>query len=790
MSNEKFKVKFGLAVGDTAATVDGTTGDIVTNGSITLGGNDIYSNGGSLAIALSGNNVRTVGDLEVDGNHIKNSNGTTALTFTDNTGSVAVSNILQVTGNIIKASNGNQIITFTDATNVTGGGNIIANGSLIANTHTTGAANLTLNTASGTNSGSIVITAGANGNITTTPNGTGNAAFTMSNGGNITNTRNYVYGAIRDATTQSNGDIWSFTSGSGTGYRGISLDNSVDTTKRPGLVLRGYGGGLSGSLPRSSIIFDNSRGSAASPTAVQQFDAIGEILAAGRTSTGWVGDLVASVPFAQKFYASENWVSTTNVGTGWLLTCQPTATNFTTSSLITVIDASPQQMALRADTMAVSAGKTTSFVATGCSVSGTTLTIGTLTSGSISVGTSVQVVGGLFLACYITANISGSGSGSTWTLSSSQTTNSGLTAVGYKGAIGYAPGISTVDILAPMKLYNGTVTSRDGTLTYNNNSGTNMITMAANGRFQVVDVNNTANTMVLDNPTSGGDSNLTLNLNLRNTNSATQLPVFNFTNYRYNSGSSVYVPTQSGDVLGGFKFNGQYSSTGSSSIGSPTQVQALATETWSSTAQGTKLNFVVNKKGTTTGLTTAALASDVTTFQSDSYIFQNSSATQVTGNNINYNRVYGQWQYDATITPAAANTAYAFPFQGANAVTDFANIASAASTSRIIPGAAGTYRLAFSLQLQNTSNASDYIAYIWWRKNGVDVANSMGQVYVTKGNSTITAWDNMIQASNSTDYWELMYAVNNTALIFPYFAATSFGPATASIFLNLVPVGA
>ena len=36
MSNEKFKVKFGLAVGDTAATIDGTTGDIVTNGTVTV----------------------------------------------------------------------------------------------------------------------------------------------------------------------------------------------------------------------------------------------------------------------------------------------------------------------------------------------------------------------------------------------------------------------------------------------------------------------------------------------------------------------------------------------------------------------------------------------------------------------------------------------------------------------------------------------------------------------------------------------------------------------------------
>mgnify|MGYP006266890501 CR=1 FL=1 len=616
MSNEKFKVKFGLAVGDTAATVDGTTGDIVTNGSITLGGNDIYSNGGSLAIALSGNNVTGSGNITANGSLIANTHTTSAANLTLNTASGTNSGSIVITaganGNITTTPNGTGKIVNTASVTQLG----VLNTAATLTTNGTG--DLTINTNNGTNAGTLVFSNGANGNITLTPNGTGNAAFTMSNGGNITNTRNYVYGAIRDATTQSNGDIWSFSSGSGTGYRGISLDNSTDTTKRPGLVLRGYGGGLSGSLPRSSVIFDNSRGSAASPTAIQQFDAIGEILAAGRTSTGWVGDLVASVPFAQKFYASENWVSTTNVGTGWLLTCQPTATNFTTSSLITVIDASPQQLALRADTMAASAGKTTSFVATGCSVSGTTLTIGTLTSGSISVGTTVQVVGGLFVACYITANISGTGSGSTWTLSSSQTTLSGLTAVGYKGAIGYAPGISTVDILAPMKLYNGTVTTRDNTLTLNNNSGTNMITMAANGRFKVDDPTSAAtsarNFLQLDNPTSSTtDTNITLTLQLTNSNgagAANEIPVFNFTNYRYNSGSGAYVPTQSGDVLGGFKFNGQYNTTGFTITGSPTQIQALATETWTSTAQGTKLNFVVNQKGTNNSLTAISASSD------------------------------------------------------------------------------------------------------------------------------------------------------------------------------------
>lgn len=69
MSNEKFKVKFGLAVGDTAATVDGTTGNIVTNGDIAVNGGDITTtsttanifttNATSISIGGAGTNTPT-----------------------------------------------------------------------------------------------------------------------------------------------------------------------------------------------------------------------------------------------------------------------------------------------------------------------------------------------------------------------------------------------------------------------------------------------------------------------------------------------------------------------------------------------------------------------------------------------------------------------------------------------------------------------------------------------------------------------------------------------------------
>lgn len=185
-------------------------------------------------------------------------------------------------------------------------------------------------------------------------------------------------------------------------------------------------------------------------------------------------------------------------------------------------------------------------------------------------------------------------------------------------------------------------------------------------------------------------------------------------------------------------------------------------------------------------------------YRADSFTFNTgaygNTGVGVTGNNIIYNRVHGQWQYDATLTPAAANTAYAVPFQGVNAVIDFANIASAANTSQIIFGAAGMYKLQFSAQVQNSDVGQDHQITFWWRKNGVDVSNSAGYFTVPKAGAAsgalIVGWDNMAQSANATDYYELMYAVSNIAITLPFIAAAAPRPGAASVFLTLVPIGA
>ena len=679
----------------TAIIMSGSNVEVV--GDLTVTGNDIKSSGGTTAITMSSADVTVAGDLTVTGNDIKSSAGTAAITLSGI--DVAVNGDLDVKGANISNSTGALVLTSTGATNIEltpGSGTTVNNGNMIlgpANTNTllttNGTGDLTIHTNGGTNSGTFVITAGANGNITVTPNGTGNFAIVPSNGGNLTNARNYVYGGIRNATTDSIGDIWALNStGPVVPVRGISLDNSVDTTKTAGLVLRQ---GSATSTAPARLIFERSRGTVGSPTAIQAGDLIGIINGTGYTSTGWLNDNISpTAPVTLSMTATETWVSNTNLGTGIALSLAPTATTITsTANLIAAINHNPQSATYRSDAFTFRQGKT-----------GTTdlLTLGT-TSSTLSSNT---------------INIFASG----------------VTATPYKSTISPSTG-------------------------------------AANGEI------------MLGTASSDGSKKSS----------------FGFQSVRYNG--TTLSATQSGDVLGEYKFNGNTATSGSSPSvpGAPgANIVAAATENWSSTANGTKFTFSAIKNTTLNSIAVIDAGPTSATFKSDSFTFQDSNSVEIIGDNINYNRVYGQWQYDTTVTPAASNTAYAFPI--ASGVVDFANIASVGSTSRIIPGAAGMYKLQFSVQVQNDDSASEHIAYFWWRKNGTDVPGSMGQVGVVKATGsanglTIAGWDNMISSANTTDYWELMYAVDDANHVdFPAFGTTAFGPSTAALFITLVPVGA
>lgn len=233
------------------------------------------------------------------------------------------------------------------------------------------------------------------------------------------------------------------------------------------------------------------------------------------------------------------------------------------------------------------------------------------------------------------------------------------------------------------------------------------------------------------------------------------------------------------------------SNNATSSIG---QFNATVTSNDNAGNVGMKLDLNATGTGTTGYLdgviNLLANRTTANNFSASGNITSGSGANLITLDSTNgyitYKRVYGQWQYNTTVTPVAANTAYVFPI----GTQDFASVATVGSTSRIIPGKAGLFNLQFSVQVNNADNGSEHFAYIWLRKNGSDVAGSMGRVGVVKNGDNIASWNYFVDPGNTTDYFEIAYAVDNTQITFPSYASTAFGPATATIITTITPVGA
>ena len=224
--------------GTASATIADSTG-VMTIASSVLTTTDI--NGGTIdgtiiggaspaagtfttATATTGNittvNATTVDTTNIEVTNIKAKDGTASATIADSTGAVTVSTLLNVdnlrldantlsstdtNGNIVLAPNGTGDVQL-DADTVR-----IGDSNAAATITTNGTGNLTLSTNAGTNSGTIVITQGVNGNIALTPNGTGEVDISKVDidGGTIDAT--VIGGATRAAgsftTLNANGNV-------------------------------------------------------------------------------------------------------------------------------------------------------------------------------------------------------------------------------------------------------------------------------------------------------------------------------------------------------------------------------------------------------------------------------------------------------------------------------------------------------------------------------------------------------------------------------------------------------
>lgn len=142
---------------------------------------------------------------------------------------------------------------------------------------------------------------------------------------------------------------------------------------------------------------------------------------------------------------------------------------------------------------------------------------------------------------------------------------------------------------------------------------------------------------------------------------------------------------------------------------------------------------------------------------------------------------YGSFTKTTDQTPAAINTAYALTWDN----TEIANgVSIGAPTSRIVAANAGLYKFSLSLQL-TSSSASVKNVWTWFRKNGVDVANSSMITSLDSATAIRSPSRDLFFSLLAGDYIEIMFAADSTAMTIDNIAATAFAPAAPAAILTV-----
>jgi hypothetical protein len=142
---------------------------------------------------------------------------------------------------------------------------------------------------------------------------------------------------------------------------------------------------------------------------------------------------------------------------------------------------------------------------------------------------------------------------------------------------------------------------------------------------------------------------------------------------------------------------------------------------------------------------------------------------------------YGQFAKTTDQVPSAANTAEALTWDSsliANGITI------GAPASRIVAANAGLYKFSVSLQL-TSSSASVKNVWVWFRKNGVDVANSSLITSLDSGTAIRTPSRSLFFSLAAGDYIECMFASDSTNMTVDNIAATAFAPAAPAALLSV-----
>jgi len=151
-------------------------------------------------------------------------------------------------------------------------------------------------------------------------------------------------------------------------------------------------------------------------------------------------------------------------------------------------------------------------------------------------------------------------------------------------------------------------------------------------------------------------------------------------------------------------------------------------------------------------------------------------------------RYYGAFCSTVTQVASAAN---AINTMSANTTEHSYGVTLSANT-RFVMSNAGVYNIQFSAQLQQQQNVNSNIS-IWFRKNGVDIANSNTEIAIQKDGAGVSkmvaAW-NYVDTFNANDYFQIMWSSPDGTMELLY-QGTQTGPvrpATPSLIVTVTQV--
>lgn len=142
---------------------------------------------------------------------------------------------------------------------------------------------------------------------------------------------------------------------------------------------------------------------------------------------------------------------------------------------------------------------------------------------------------------------------------------------------------------------------------------------------------------------------------------------------------------------------------------------------------------------------------------------------------------YGQFSKTTDQVPSAANTADAITWTAALISN---GISIGAPTSRIVAANAGLYKFSASFQLTSGS-ASVKNVWLWYRKNGADIANSALVTSMDSGTAIRAPSRSLLISLAAGDYVELMWAADDTNVTLDAIPATAFAPAAPAALLTV-----